>query len=575
MADLGAASTGHPAPDRDTAAHAHALTVLAGLSRGLVSYDRAGRLRLANQAARDMLGLAGTSAPGTRRGFLRAGVLLDRDAADAIHAASLATARDGVRRELVVDAAPQRLAVASCSLSDGTSLLRIEGEVGYRDGVAEAPGAAHRDAMRLDALTGLPDRQIFSEHIARELAACVTPTGRPLAMLMLDLDRFKTVNDTLGHLVGDELLRLVSRRMRSVLSAGDLLTRLGGDEFGIMLVGRDPAGVEAVSRSLLDVVGRPYLACGHVVNVGVSVGIARAPEHALDAESLMKFADLALYSAKESGRNGCVVFEPAMNASAQARRALEIDLRGAATLGQFEVHYQPQIALDHTRLAGFEALVRWRHPTRGLVSPADFIPVAEEIGLIGAIGDWVLQTACREAATWPGDITLAVNVSVRQFEDGNLVDAVRRALAASGLPTTRLELEITESVLMRDEARAIAMLHDLRALGVRVAMDDFGTGYSSLSQLRAFPFDKIKIDRSFVANLTADGSSAIIRAIAAMGTSLGMSTIAEGVETSDELAQVRAEGCNAVQGFFFSRPVPSADLPRLIATLNEPPRAIA
>ena len=324
---------------------------------------------------------------------------------------------------------------------------------------------------------------------------------------------------------------------------------------------------------LLEVLGRPYLACGHLVNIGASIGVARAPEHASEAESLVRYADLALYSVKAAGRNACLVFDPAMDARAHERRMLEIDLRRALTLRQFEVYYQPQIALDRNCLSGFEALVRWRHPARGMVSPAEFVPLAEEIGLIGAIGEWVLLTACREAATWPAEFTLAVNVSARQFEDGRLFEVVRQTLAATGLAGPRLELEITESVLMRNETVVGGTLHDLRALGVRVAMDDFGTGYSSLSQLRSFPFDKIKIDRSFVGNFGFAGSNAIIRAIAAMGASLGMATIAEGVETSEELAQIRAEGCDAVQGYFFSRPVPASELPRLIATLGDAGRA--
>ena len=572
MPDIGLAAREQVPPsgwaDADAA---HASAILHGLTRGLVSYDAACRVRFANRALGAILGLApGCVDPGADLlALLEGSAVLDRVATAAIHDAALATAADQQARQLFVAAGePARsVSVELSPLRDGTSLLRIVDVTDRVDAAARAIEQAQHDA-----LTGLPSRQLFSERLAGRLAAgdaATAPDARKVAVLMVDLDRFKAVNDTLGHLVGDELLRLVARRMRSVLREDDMLTRFGGDEFGIMLESRTAADIGGVGARLLEVLGRPYLACGHLVNVSASIGIARAGDHASDAGSLLKYADLALYSVKAAGRNGCVVFDPAMDARAHARRVLEIDLRRALTLRQFEVHYQPQVALDGDRLSGFEALLRWRHPERGMISPAEFIPLAEEIGLIGAIGEWVLLTACREAARWPAEFTLAVNVSARQFDDGRLVEVVRQTLAATGLAGPRLELEITESVLMRNESLVGRILHDLRAFGVRVAMDDFGTGYSSLSQLRSFPFDKIKIDRSFVSNFAIDGNNAIIRAIAAMGASLGMATIAEGVETSEELAQIRAEGCNAVQGYFFSRPVPAAELPALITALNE------
>ncbi len=559
----------------DDTDRSHIAAILHGLTRGLVSFDATCRIRFANHAASTILALGpGLFDTGTTLlALLEGSALLDRASTQAIHDAASATAADRQARQLFVTAGtPARsLSIDVCPLPDGTSLLRVADVTERLDAAARAIEQAQHDA-----LTGLPSRQLFSERLTARLgtsAADPGPDAKRVAVLMVDLDRFKGVNDTLGHLVGDELLRLVARRMRSVLREDDMLTRFGGDEFGIMLEGRTADDISGVGARLLEILGRPYLACGHLVNIGASIGIARARDHASDAESLLKYADLALYSVKAAGRNGCVVFDPAMDARAHARRVLEIDLRRALTLRQFEVHYQPQIALDGNRLSGFEALVRWRHPERGMISPADFIPLAEEIGLIGAIGEWVMLTACREAATWPADFTLAVNVSARQFEDGRLVDVVRQTLAATGLPGPRLEIEITESVLMRNESVVSGILHDLRAFGVRVAMDDFGTGYSSLSQLRSFPFDKLKIDRSFVGNFAAGGNNAIIRAIAAMGASLGMATIAEGVETSEELAQIRAEGCDAVQGYLFSRPVPASELPTLIAALGDAAQA--
>jgi predicted signal transduction protein with EAL and GGDEF domain len=328
----------------------------------------------------------------------------------------------------------------------------------------------------------------------------------------------------------------------------------------------------ALAARIVDVLGRSYLVDGHLVNIGASIGIAISPADGLDHEQLMKAADLALYAAKNAGRGTYAFFEPAMDVRAAARRTMEIDLRKAVTLREFELHYQPQIDLESHTVVGFEALIRWRHPERGLVSPIEFIPLAEEIGLIGSIGEWAMHTACIQAMTWPASISVAVNVSSNQFDDSNrLINMVARALARSGLPGQRLEIEITESVLLRTENAVLSALHALRAMGVRVAMDDFGTGYSSLSQLLSFPFDKIKIDRSFVKDShDAAGQAAIIRAITALGLSLGMSTIAEGVETEDQLARINAEGCKSVQGYLFSKPVPVDRIQDLIAHFTRP-----
>jgi diguanylate cyclase (GGDEF)-like protein len=430
--------------------------------------------------------------------------------------------------------------------------------------VAEA--GARKEAMR-DSLTGLCSRALFQEQVTAALAS--SDVGLPgYAVMLIDLDRFKTVNDTLGHPVGDALLRLVAKRLRSVVRKDDAIARLGGDEFAVLVSPvLEQDDIAALATRIVDVLGRPYLVDGHLVNVGASIGVAVSPRDGHDYNQLLKNADLALYAAKNAGRSTYSFFEPAMDARALARRALEIDLRKALSLNEFELHYQPQIDLESETVVGFEALVRWRHPERGLVSPADFIPLAEEIGLIVPLGDWVMREACTEAMQWPVGISVAVNVSPYQFEDCNrLVGVVTQALALSGLPGQRLEIEITESVLLRSEKTVLAALHRVRAMGVRVAMDDFGTGYSSLSQLHSFPFDKIKIDRSFVTD-KADtaGQNAIIRAITALGVSLGMSTIAEGVETPDQLARIRAEGCMSVQGYLFSKPVPVEQISGLIA----------
>ena len=424
-----------------------------------------------------------------------------------------------------------------------------------------------------DPLTGLPNRELFQRRIGAALAEA-TQEGEAgqdeagPAVLLVDLDRFKAVNDTLGHPVGDALLRLVAKRLRSVLRSSDAVARLGGDEFALLVSPMpEPVNLAQLAKRIVDVLGRPYLIDGHLVNIGASIGVARAPRDGREHSQLQRNADLALYHAKEAGRSTWSFFEPHMDARALARRSLEIDLRKALALREFELHYQPQVDLETDSIVGFEALLRWRHPERGLVSPADFIPLAEEIGLIVPLGEWVLREACQQAARWPKEVSVAVNVSPHQFADpARLVSLVAKSLASSGLPGKRLEIEITESVLLRSEQTVLEALHRLRAMDVRVAMDDFGTGYSSLSQLHSFPFDKIKIDRSFVKDRDdVAGQNAIVRAITALGVSLGMATIAEGVETSDQLARIRAEGCTSVQGYLFSRPVPVEEVAHLIS----------
>jgi diguanylate cyclase (GGDEF)-like protein len=423
--------------------------------------------------------------------------------------------------------------------------------------------AAVEMTERRDALTGLANRLVLKEQIAASLVAPVPePDGVETALLLLDLDRFKAVNDTLGHAIGDKLLCRVVDRLRAIVRKTDLVARLGGDEFAILQRSpKQPDAAKALAQRLVDLIGRTYLVDDHILNIGVSVGIALPPTDGTDPDRLLKSADLALYRAKEEGRGRFRFFEQEMDARAQARRTLELDLRRAFALRQFEVHYQAQMNLHDKQVVGFEALVRWRHPQRGMVSPAAFIPVAEEIGLISQIGEWVLLTACREAANWPGNQRIAVNLSPMQFSTPGLVDTVAAALATSGLPPQRLELEITESVLLEDTAATLAILHQLRSLGIRIAMDDFGTGYSSLGYLRSFPFDKVKIDQSFIRDMPTDGdSAAIVKAIIGLGISLGISTTAEGVETEEQLNRLRAEGCTDIQGYLLSKPVPAAEV---------------
>lgn len=418
-----------------------------------------------------------------------------------------------------------------------------------------------------DALTALPNRVLFLEELRRTLGH-VERHGEPAAILCIDLDYFKDVNDTLGHPVGDKLLQQVSERLRGALRDNDLVARLGGDEFAV--IQRDLAGpVEAgvLSDRLISVLSQPYDLDGQVVVIGASVGIAVAPTDGDSADALLKNADMALYRAKDDGRGAFRYFQPEMDARVRARRVLEIELRRALVAGEFILHYQPFVSVETGQITGFEALLRWNHPERGMVPPIDFIPLAEDIGLIVPIGEWVLRQACRDAAKWPDNMRVAVNISAVQFKGQKLANVVASALTMSGIPAERLELEITESVLLHDSEANVAVLHQLRTLGVRISMDDFGTGYSSLSYLRSFPFDQIKIDQSFVREIVSNsGDAAIVSAVVGMGSSLGISITAEGVETREQLEHLRAEGCTEVQGYFLGRPMPANDAQELLAS---------
>jgi diguanylate cyclase (GGDEF)-like protein len=572
---------------------------LDGLPHGLLLLDRRLRVTSCNRAFLGLLGLA-AGAAGDPGGLPVSRLLRRAEAAGGLP--------PGGARRCLGRCRAVLLAAGNGAAGDGASAARLELPGGRAAALAARRGpdggwavtledvTARRDAearaerlARVDPLTGLPNRLLFRERLAEAAAAVAAAARRAgpedgggtaatsAAVLCLDLDRFKAVNDTLGHAVGDALLRAVAGRLGSAVRETDTVARLGGDEFAILLApapaGRTPGGGGAaavLAERLVDLLGRAYLVEGHLVNIGASVGIATlGGDGAADPDRALNEADLALYRAKAEGRGTFRLFEPGMSARAQARRTLELDLRRALALRELELHYQPQTNLATGRISGFEALLRWRHPARGLVPPADFVPLAEEIGLIVSFGEWVLRAACREAARWPGDLSLAVNLSPVQFASPNLVAAVTSALAASGLAGPPARARDHRERAAGGERGGPGHPAPAARAGARIAMDDFGTGYSSLSYLRSFPFDKIKIDRSFVRGLSGGGGAgdcaAIVRAIAGLGASFGMATTAEGVETEEQLRQVRDGGCTEVQGYLVSRPVPAGEIDGLLA----------
>jgi diguanylate cyclase (GGDEF)-like protein len=414
-----------------------------------------------------------------------------------------------------------------------------------------------------DVLTGLPNRTMFHQQL-EQLFRASEGNGSLFALHCLDLDQFKVINDTLGHPAGDVLLMEAAQRLRHA-ARGHFVGRLGGDEFVVLQsVGEDRDAIDRLAREILGAIARPLSIDGNELVPSTSIGIAIAPDDGSEGGTLLRNADLALYRAKEAGRGTYAFFEESLNQRAQERRQLESDLRQAIERGEFELYYQPLFDLEHNRICSFEALLRWNHPRQGLVSPADFIPVAEDTGLIVPIGAWVIREACEQAARWPDQIRVAVNVSPVQFHRGALHETILRALAVTGLAPDRLEIEITESIFLEGSETTLRLLHALRGVGVRVALDDFGTGYSSLSYLQSFPFDKLKIDRSFINNLlTREGASAIVHAITELANALGIETTAEGVEETAQLMELRAHGCSSVQGFLFSEPMTLADVERL------------
>lgn len=413
-----------------------------------------------------------------------------------------------------------------------------------------------------DALTGLANRTLFMEKVNAALAR-LRRVGGEFSVLMLDLDRFKTVNDSLGHPTGDVLLKEVARRLQKIIRDVDSVARFGGDEFIVLQAPEQDLkhGVTVLAERILRAINEPYDLDGRKITLETSIGITLAPPDGGDADTLIKNADLALYKAKSEGRNRYCFFEAAMEAKARERRELEDDMRKAITRNEFELHYQTIVDLERQEYAAAEALVRWRHPQQGLIPPDRFISLAEESGLIVPLGQWILRQACADAAAWPPHLKVAVNLSAAQFKQGNILNVLRSALKETGLPPQRLELEITETVLLERNEENLAVLHQFRTLGVLIVLDDFGTGYSSMRYLQMFPFDRIKIDQTFIKNMTNhDTGAAIVCAIAGLGRMLDITTVAEGVETVEQLVLLRAAGCQLAQGYLFSHPVPASEL---------------
>ena len=460
----------------------------------------------------------------------------------------------------IIEHGDRKLSIRTVWLEQGLLLTADD----ISEGLAEQERIVEQ--ARTDPLTQLGNRLMFRERVSAGVDKL--DVSQPAAILIIDLDRFKAVNDSLGHAIGDALLKMVSDRIRSTLKSGEIAARLGGDEFAIYQPGQpQPKAATVLAKRLVDLLGRAYLVEGHLLHVGASVGISIAPKDGTRYEDILRNADLAMYRAKQEGRQTFRFFESAMRDAIRFRREMETQLRRALSLREFCLDYQPQLNLASGRITGFEALLRWHSGSSGLVSPAQFIPLAEELGLIVPIGEWIIREACRQAASWTEPLNLAVNVSAIQFESENLIPTVISALADSGLPPARLELEVTESVLFSDHQSALKVLNSIRDLGVRVSMDDFGTGYSSLSYLGSFPFDKLKIDQSFVRGKGASASGMpIVRAIAALGRSLGMSVIAEGVETKSQLSAITEAGCTDVQGYLISRPLQADQIAPFLAS---------
>jgi diguanylate cyclase (GGDEF)-like protein len=537
-------------------------TALRNMAHGLTMFDSNQRLVVCNERYGEMYGLAPEL---TRAGTALRTILASR-------ACAACTAQDAERyvEEHLQRVCGSQAFYAVDELPDGRIFaishqpMRDGGWVAIHQDVTAEKRAEARIAYLAshDALTELSNRAVLRERMEESLAR-LHRGGKAFTLFMLDLDIFKSVNDSLGHPVGDELLKMVARRLVACLRESDTVARLGGDEFAILAAADADQRAAAITTAdqLLEAVSAPYLFDGHQLDISTSVGIALAPEHGTDVDQLIKSGDLALYRAKLGGRNAYRVFEAAMGVNADARRSLEIDLRNGLTREEFELHYQPIVDMRTNQIVNFESLIRWRHPERGSISPGDFIPVAEESGLINPIGEWVLRQACADAALWPARIKVAVNVSAVQFRRGNLVEMIASVLAASGLTAERLILEITESVLMQGTKENVETLHRLRGLGISIVLDDFGTGYSSLSYLRVFPFDQIKIDRSFVGELSSSADcAAIVSAVASLGRDLCVDTVAEGIETEDQLLLARASGCTHAQGYLLGRPCPAAEL---------------
>ncbi len=545
---------------------------LNNMSQALLMFDASARMEIVNKRYCEMYGLSPHDIkPGmTLQELLSIRKSMGMFAGDPEEYTSelrdLMTRGDSVTQYIDV---PDGRTVAICNspMPDGGWVATHEDITERRRAEEIIAHMAHHDS-----LTDLPNRVLFQERLADTLLNAKSGHHR-LAVFYLDLDNFKAVNDTLGHPFGDELLKRVAGRLRACVHENITVARVGGDEFALILPDLADIGEAAtLAQRICQAIREPYDLLGHVVVTETSIGIAVAPDNGFLPDELLKNADMALYRAKADGRGTFRFFAPEMDATIKARRALENSLREALYQGQFTLHYQPIMNLDDNRIICCEALIRWNHPQRGMVAPGEFIPIAEEMGLIVAIGEWVLRQACADAATWPNNTKVAVNLSPIQMLNARLVPVVIGALASAGLPASRLELEITESVLLQNTEATVAALYQLRSLGVRISMDDFGTGYSSLSYLRRFPFDKLKIDRCFISDLSKDDEDGltIVRSVTALAKSLGMVTTAEGVETEEQMDLVRAVGCTEVQGYFVGRPQPLKDVSRLLVAALPP-----
>jgi diguanylate cyclase (GGDEF)-like protein len=557
MAEAGGATKPHKPPGRGQLAAA----ALETLPDGVVSFDHDLRVGLVSGRAAALLGLARTSrhAQGICD-LLEGSPRLDREAVALLTAACLGATLPG---------------------GDAEADLRLSGAPGLRFGIRRAtqgawvlaitPETALAGGGGVDPLTGLSDRAMFEARLAAALDRPARRRGGA-AVLLVDLEGIRAVNQVLGHAIGEDLLRAAARRLQAAVRDGDLIARMAGEEFAI-LQGEvtEPSQAAALAARLVDLLGRAYVISGETVVVVPRIGIAIAPLDGAEAALLLRRAAMARHDTPTDGHGSWRRFSPEMDVRWQEARVMEAALRRAVAEGEFELHYQPQVALPGGVLTGFEALIRWQHPERGLLAPAAFLPMAERLGLMRRIGSWVLREACEAAMHWPGELSVAVNIAPAQLEDGRLPDEVAELLGECGLAPHRLELEVTETVLLANGDAALGQLLALRETGVRIAMDDFGTGHSSLTQLRVFPFDRLKIDRSFVKDLPLGGDAhAIVRAVTGLGRSLGIRVIAEGVESEAQLRELLAEGCDAAQGYLFGRPVPLGQVPGVIAHLRAP-----
>ncbi len=548
-------------------------TAVNNMTQGLLLFDASARLIVHNDRYAEMYGLAAER--------LHAGCSLRDLVSYRKETGSFVGDVDFYCAGVLRDAGLSKTTVMETA--DGRSIQVMHrpvadgGWVTTHEDISERCRSEERIAhlAQYDALTDLPNRVLIRDRL--ELHLKRLSRGEQFAVLYIDIDEFKTVNDSLGHTVGDELLKEVANRLRGCVRDTDFVARLGGDEFAIVQTRiSHPADVTELISRVYEAVRQPFECLGHQIVIDASIGIAFAPDDGQDLDQLLKNADLAMFGAKADGRRTYRFFEPQMDARVKARRALELDLRNAIANGGLELHYQPLVSLSDNSIVGCEALLRWCHPQRGMISPAEFIAVAEETGLIVQLGEWVLETACIEAASWPENLKIAVNVSPVQFRSPTLGLKIAAALSSSGLAASRLEIEITEAVLIRDDETALGALHEIRALGVRVALDDFGTGYSSLSYLQRFPFDKIKIDRCFVNEITDEkGSSAIVQAVVAMANARNMTTTAEGVETEQQRKLLQNIGCIEMQGYLFSPAKSSADIKKMFADYRPINEAVA